>query len=150
REGDDKGRIYRIVPANGKPRKFPNLEKLTATALVQALDSSNEWQRDKAQQLLLWRNDPAAIPTLKKLAVQSTNVLARLHALCALDGRDGLTSDLLEPALKDPNPGLRENAVRLAEKKFTPTALALATDPSEKVRLQLACSLGEWKNAEAG
>src|SRR5204863_414737 len=51
-------------------------------------------------------------------------------------------------------PGLRENALRLAESRFTPellkAAAKLAEDPSDKVRLQLACTLGEWKSAEAG
>jgi putative membrane-bound dehydrogenase-like protein len=150
REGDDKGRIYRVVPVNATRRKFPNLEKLSTAEVVRALDSSNEWQRDKAQQVLLWRNDAAAFATLKTMALESANALARLHALCTLDGLNKLTPDLLEPALKDSNPGLRENAIRLSEKNFTPGVLALTSDPSAKVRLQLACSLGEWKTSEAG
>ncbi|HEY6227153.1 MAG TPA: PVC-type heme-binding CxxCH protein, partial [Verrucomicrobiae bacterium] len=154
REGDDKGRIYRVVPTQAPRRKIASLEKLSASDLVKALDSSNEWQRDKAQQLLLWRADKAAVQSLKNLAQQSPNALARLHALCALDGLNALAPELLEPALKDPDTGIRENALRLAETRYTPAvmkaAAALVNDPSAKVRLQLACILGEWKTREAG
>jgi putative heme-binding domain-containing protein len=130
------------------------LDKLSTPDLVNALDSSNEWQRDKTQQLLLWRNDKSAILPLQNLAHQSTNALARLHALWTLDGLGALTPDLLESAFKDENPGMRENALRLAETHYTPAimraASALVNDPSAKVRLQLACTLGEWTNVEAG
>jgi putative membrane-bound dehydrogenase-like protein len=154
REGDDKGRIYRVVPTQALQHKIISLEKLPTAYLVKALDSSNEWQRDKAQQLLLWRADKTAIQPLKDLAQQSSNSLARLHAICTLEGLNALTPELLESALKDQNPGLRENALRLAEARYTPAimkaASSLANDPSAKVRLQLACTLGEWKSREAG
>ncbi|HUS36711.1 MAG TPA: PVC-type heme-binding CxxCH protein, partial [Verrucomicrobiae bacterium] len=163
REGDDKGRIYRLVPTQSERRTRKRLDNLSTPDLVAALDSSNEWQRDKAQQLLLWRNDKSkhAIGALGNLAVNSNNPLARLHALCTLDGLlNSGNPNLLEPALRDQNPGFRENALRLAEKHFTPAALippaltlaalTLIDDPSPKVRLQLACTLGEWKTPEAG
>ncbi len=150
REGDDKGRIYRVLPIQALQRKTISLEKLSTADLVKALDSSNEWQRDKAQQLLLWRADKSAVVPLKNLVQQSPNVLASLHALCTLDGLDALTPDLLESALKDENAGMRENALRLAEKHYTSAVLALADDPSPKVRLQLACSLGEVATPQAG
>src|SRR6185503_19639174 len=54
RLGDDKGRIYRVFRADKPPRKVKKLDKLTPSELVAALDSPNEWQRDKAHMALVW------------------------------------------------------------------------------------------------
>lgn len=63
-------------------------------------------------------------------------------------------SPLLVRALADAHPGIRENALRIAEKHPTPEIIAaaakLVTDPDAKVRLQLAFTIGEWKDAAAG
>jgi putative membrane-bound dehydrogenase-like protein len=147
RKGDDKGRIYRVFPTNVTPRKPLRLDKLSTAELVAALDSSNEWQRDKAQQLLLWKKDPAAIEPLKKLA-QSKNPLARLHALCTMEGFKVLTPEILKIALHDEHPGIRENALRMSE-SFSFQGVTI-DGRSSKVRLQLAFSLGEWKSPDAG
>jgi putative membrane-bound dehydrogenase-like protein len=139
RRGEDKGRIYRVLPNNRKPNPALNLEKLSMHDLVNAMDSDNEWRRDKAQQLLLWRNDRAAVGPLKRLT-QSKRALARLHALCTLDGLGMISKKLIGSALNDPNPGIRENAIRLAETDVS--ARFLTDDPSPKVRLQLAYYFG--------
>ncbi|MEQ1854665.1 MAG: PVC-type heme-binding CxxCH protein, partial [Chthoniobacteraceae bacterium] len=154
RAGEDRGRIYRVVPANASARKPLRLDRLDAEQLVAALDSPNGWQRDKAQQLLLWRKEDAAIPHLEALAAKSKNPRARLHALCTLDGLSSLKPELVGRALADPHPGVRENALRLAETRGTPGEIAAATklvdDADAKVRLQLAFSLGEWNDPRAG
>jgi putative membrane-bound dehydrogenase-like protein len=154
RLGDDRGRIYRVFPADQAPRKITNLERLTAIELVAALDSPNEWQRDQAQMLLAWRGDRSLAGPLRKLAAESVNPLARLHALCVLDHLDALTPATLTRALRDDHPGVRENALRLAESRSAPevinAAAKLADDPEPKVRLQLAFTLGAWTNATAG
>lgn len=154
RLGDDKGRIYR-VSRNGmsdfKPVRFDNL---SVSDLVAALDSTNGWRRDKAHQVLLWRADKAAIAPLLALTEQSKNPLARLHALCVLDGLGELQPATVARALGDDTPGVRENALRLAETHFTPEVLAAAVhlvdDKDAKVRMQLAFSLGASKEAVAG
>ncbi|MEQ1858925.1 MAG: PVC-type heme-binding CxxCH protein [Chthoniobacteraceae bacterium] len=154
RLGDDKGRIYRLFPVGAKLRTPPRLADMDTATLVHALDSPNEWQRDKAHQLLLWRADKAARDPLATLARESANPLARLHALCVLDGLDALAPELVVHALADPHPGVRENALRLAENRGTPEVIAasvkLVDDADAKVRLRLACTLGEWKDASAG
>lgn len=154
REGDDKGRIYRVVRTGVEPRQPPRLDQLSIAGLVAALDSPNSWQRDKAQQLLVWRRDRAAVPLLEKLARESSNSFARLHALCTLDGIGALSPELVVQALSDSSAGVRENALRLAETHFTSELIAhahaLVGDPSAKVRLQLASTLGQWKDPSAG
>jgi putative membrane-bound dehydrogenase-like protein len=149
RLGDDRGRIYRVFPIGVTPRKVTPLDRLSTAELVAALDSPNEWQRDKAHMLLTWRPDTAALPLLEKMVAESANPLARLHALCLAE-----TPSAVLRALGDSEPGVRENALRIAEKHGTREIIAaaakLADDPSAKVRLQLALSLGEWKDPAAG
>ena len=149
REGDDRGRIYRVRKADTAIEPVMQLE---AANLVEMLGSSNGWIRDKAQQLLVWRRDKSVVADLEKLAATSPDELARLHALCTLDGLDSLSAELVAAALADAHPGVRENALRLAETRVTPeveaAALALADDPDSKVRFQLAFTLGEFPASE--
>ena len=149
RLGDDKGRIYRVFPSTIAPRKFTRLDQMSTAELVAALDSANEWQRDKAHMILVWRADPGALPLLETMAGKSKNPLARLHALCIAG-----TPGVVLRALADPHPGIRTNALRIAETHPTPEIIAAAAklvdDPDAKVRLQLAFTLGEWKHAAAG
>ncbi len=118
RAGHDKGRLYRIFPENKKPRPIPNLLRLDAAALVAALDSPNGWQRDTVQRLLIEKGERTAVEPLARLATGSPRSLARVHALCALDGMKALTPDLVNKALSDPHPGVRRQAVRLAETRL--------------------------------
>lgn len=155
RLGEDKGRIYRIVKKGTPPRPIPNLSQLTPDALVEQLNSPNAWLRDKAQQMLL-RSDRGATGSVASLLASqrlAPQPQTRLQALCTLEGLGALTSEHLLSALKDPHPGVRENALRLAESTPDPAviseACALVTDPDPKVRLQLAFSLGEWKTEAA-
>lgn len=155
REGDDKGRIYRLVPTNAQRRSIPSLNQLTPSQLASALESPNGWVRDKAQQLLLWQNDPRSIARLKfAYLLGKTNQLACLQAMWTLDALQALPPEFIEGALRFPAPGARENALQLAEKYFSvqlvQAAAKLIDDSSPKVRLQLACTLGQWKTAEAG
>ena len=154
RLGDDRGRLYRVFPKDRGPRTIQPLDRLDPPGLVAALDSPNEWQRDTAHRLLVWRADRSTVAPLAALARESTNPLARVHALSVLDGLDALSADVLRPALADPHPGVRANALRLAESRGSAEVIAAATamtgDPDAKVRLQLACSLGEWEAPAAG
>jgi putative heme-binding domain-containing protein len=109
--------------------------------------------------LLTWRlrgSSPAARGQIRndfRAVLTSPNPLARLHALCVLDAVDALTPELVFAGLRDSEPGVRENAVRIAE-RFTEAAViaaaaALVDDADPKVRLQLACSLGAWNTTTA-
>jgi putative membrane-bound dehydrogenase-like protein len=152
REGEDKGRIYRIVPVGKKPRRVPKFDELNTSQLVETLESSNAWQRDMAQRLLVSRQDLAAVEPLQKLTTKGATPQARLQALCTLEGLGALTTAVLTPALQDPHPGVRSIAVRLASacKVDSDKLEALASDPDPKVRLQLAFTLGDYTGATAG
>ncbi|MBW8885579.1 MAG: hypothetical protein JF612_12585, partial [Planctomycetia bacterium] len=152
RAGDDKGRIYRIYPEGKQPRAIAQLDQLDTAGLVAALDSPNGTQRDLAHQMLLWRNDKGAIELLKKLVATCIRPQSRLQALCALDGLGGTNDEILQRAMADEYAGVRRHAVRLAEPRFNesaPLAAAmerLAGDSDVQVRIQVAYSLGEWKD----
>ncbi len=156
RAGADKGRIYRVYPVGAKLRSIPRLDRLATAGLVAALDSPNGWQRDTAQQMLLWRKDTAAVPLLEKMTTDCQRALGRLHALCTLDGLGALTPALLRRALNDPHPGVRRHAVRLCEGRLAKAPelgeelVKRIHDDDPHVRMQLAYTLGEWDDARAG
>lgn len=156
RAGADKGRIYRVYPVGAKLRKIPRLDQLDTAGLVAALDSPNGWQRDTAQQMLLWRKDAAAVPLLEKMTIDCQRPVGRLHALCTLDGMNALTPEVLQRALHDAHPGVRRHAVRLCEGRLTKSPelgkalLERVTDEDPHVRMQLAYTLGDGDDARAG
>ncbi|MEN3942832.1 PVC-type heme-binding CxxCH protein [Prosthecobacter sp. SYSU 5D2] len=154
RLGDDLGRIYRVTRQGAEIPPFAKLASLDAAALVTALDSSNSWVRDKAQQMLLWKSETGILPQLRELARTAGRPQTRLQALCKLDGLRALQVEDVLTALKDAHPGVRENALRMAEdfddSAVLKAAWSLASDPDAKVRLQLAFSLGQWSQAGAG
>jgi putative membrane-bound dehydrogenase-like protein len=154
RAGSTMGRIYRVRSQDREPRAWPRLDKLDTAGLVAALDSPNGWQRDLAQQMLLWRDEKAAQAPLEAL---TTNPRAetRLHALCTLGALRLLRLDLVRQALTDAHPGVRRQAVRLAERWLDENAslggavAKLVDDSDAQVRLQLAYSLGFWHDNRA-
>src|SRR5579864_5568331 len=154
--GVDKGRIYRIVPNHPlRTRDLkPNFGKASTAELVQELTSTNGWRRQTAQRLLVERQDRAAAPLLKALAQKSDFPQARLHAYWTLEGISALEPQTVIAALKDPEPRVRENALRLAEEFPTEPSvvnavLALKNDSDPRVEFQLAFTLGQFKDPRA-
>ncbi|MBL8853606.1 MAG: c-type cytochrome [Planctomycetaceae bacterium] len=154
RLGEHHGRIYRVVREDAPPRPWPRLAGLSPGELVQALDSPNDWQRDKVQQLLGQSDRAVAIPTLRRLIEKASHPEARVQALCLLHSWETVPEAILVSALRDPHPRVRENAVRVAEAFSNSTmvheVIRLARDPDAKVRFQVALSCGQWSEAMAG
>src|SRR5439155_262059 len=77
---------------------------------------------------------------LVRMAEESSSPVGRIHALWTLEGLHKLDPSLIEKALDDSEPGVRENAVILAESRLDalgPKLIDMASDPSPKVRFQL-------------
>ncbi|MFO0877289.1 MAG: neutral/alkaline non-lysosomal ceramidase N-terminal domain-containing protein [Gemmataceae bacterium] len=154
RAGASMGRLYRVRPANKPLRAVPRFNQLEPPALAALLASPNGIQRDLATQTLLWRGKAEAAAPVRKL-LASARPEARVHALCVLDGLKQLTADDVLTALKDAHPGVRRHAVRLAERflgekePLGDALVSLVDDPDAQVRLQVAFSLGEWKQPRA-
>jgi putative heme-binding domain-containing protein len=70
--------------------------------------------------------------------------------------QSALQADDLLAAMRDAAPGVRRHAVRLCEGRFNLSPeigrvlVNLLGDPDAQVRLQLACTLGEWDDPQAG
>ena len=156
--GNDRGRVYRVVPEGFTQQPVPKLGRLTTAELVAALEHRNAWHRETAARLLYERQDKAAIPALAALADASATPLGRLHALYALDGLDALAEPYVLRALGDPDAGVREHAVRLSERIAAARGvseamwrrlMARVEDPAPRVRYQLAFTLGDVKHEGA-
>ncbi len=149
RAGHDMGRIYRVRPREARLTPWVRLDQKEGGELARALESPNGWQRDMAMQLILWRHDRDAIPTLKSLVSGSSRSWTRLQALVTLAGLGELPVELLRAALADPAPEVRRHALRLAgpltreQPSLAADCVALGSDPDPQVRLQLALTLGE-------
>jgi putative membrane-bound dehydrogenase-like protein len=149
--GSDRGRIYRITPDSSSALALPkniHLDRASDAELVHHLGDSNIWWRRTAQRLLVDRQSPQAVGLLEKLFWESPSPLARLHALWTLEGYGKLNSALVAKALNDNEPGVRENAIQLAERRLStspelvPKLFKLTGDANPKVRFQLLCTLG--------
>jgi len=154
RIGDDLGRIYRVVRKDSEIDPRPKLDQRSIAELVEALKSSNGWRRDRAHMMLSWEKDQAVVELLRKLVKSSATPEATVHALWLLHELGGLNPDHIRVAFQHSHPRVRENALRISELSHDVSVLRaaaeLVNDPDDKVRLQLAFSLGEWEHPEAG
>ncbi|MBI3822840.1 MAG: c-type cytochrome [Planctomycetes bacterium] len=147
--GVNHGRIWRIVPDGFKRPALPRLSKATTAELVKLLEHPNGWHRDTASRLLYQRQDAQAVPLLQKMIRNSKAPLAVVHSLYALDGLNALeVGDVLAALLADPEPRVREHALKLSERFQTEVnvrrVLLLMSEEERdlRVRFQLAFSLG--------
>jgi putative heme-binding domain-containing protein len=134
---------------------LPDLSSLSAAKLAEELISSNPWRRITAQRLLVEQSARFTPREITSMLAKTHKLPARANVLWALDGLRQLPSEDVEAALRHALAGVREQGLRLAE-PFLPlsaelrqTAAALATDPSPRVRFQLALSAGALPAVEA-
>jgi putative membrane-bound dehydrogenase-like protein len=150
-ESRGRGRIWRIAPDGFKPSRMPDLSRATAVELADALLNPNSWWRLTAQRLIVERQMKDAIPAVRGRLKDAAGKAGRANLLWTLQGLGALTVEDVLPAFDDPEPGMREQALKLAEPFYgsTPQFLkpvgTLARDPSSRVRFQLALSAGEME-----
>jgi putative membrane-bound dehydrogenase-like protein len=148
--GNDRGRIYRIVPDHPQWVRRSGglgLAGADAASLVKTLEHPNGWHRDTASRLLLERNPPGLVELLEGLLRQTESPVAKLHALSLLHSLKALSDTVLSRALTDANPAVRERALSKAADLYNRSvpprevlaALAvLASDPEPRVRFECA------------
>jgi len=155
RAGEDRGRIYRVVPEGAARRPIPNLAIKTTRELVAAMESGNGWQRDTVQRLLVERADPTTAAGLKPLLAITQAPQVRFQVLATLGELQALTSEILVAALTDPHPEVRSEALRQSESlaatgaELFSAVAALADDGDASVRQQAAFSLGAWPESQS-
>lgn len=130
RLGDDRGRIWRIVPAGTNPKRergpadtspqrqpgvSPALSKASNDDLLALLGHANAWQRETAQRLLLERERRALAPKLREVSAAASERQARARALWLLRGLELIDSPDIRTAFSDDAPEVRRQALLLAE-----------------------------------
>ena len=114
RAGDERGRIYRLLPKAGVQQNQKTLAAMTPAELVEELGSPNQWRRMTAQRLIVENNHLVTTAPLEEVVKTHTNALARVHALWTLQGLGELGESVVLTALSDSEIGVVENAVQAA------------------------------------
>lgn len=155
RNGDDHGRIYRLVADDSQPPfVVPKLSSATDQALVKFLEKKNAWTRETAARLLLERETQEVAKELEALTRNSKLPAARAAALQILSGTKTLSPSVVRTSLLDLSPGVRQQAIVLAERwasapdSLRSDVLKLAYDVDPRVRFQVALSLAPMENPE--
>ncbi len=144
------GRIWRIVPDSFKQPDRPSFSTLSANELVDTLAHPSGWRRDQAQMYLVEQDLQIAIPDLRKVALESENQWARLHALWTLEGLRVPHPETLIDILHDPTPAIQAAGLRVLH-SLEVDHLVLARhigrlaqeSPSPQLRLQSILTLGD-------
>ncbi len=151
-KGVEFGRIYRIAPDGIPAKPSPvHLGSASNADLVKELESPVIWHRRTAQRLLVDRHAVEVAPAIAEMFRRTASPQGRVHALWTLEGLGKLDSTLIEAALGDAEPGVRENAIVLAEQRLrsdpqlVTRLLGMADDSSARVRFQLVLTLGNAK-----
>ena len=152
--GRDRGRIYRVLPAEGfKQRAKPQLGTASTAELVALLEHPNAWHRETAARLLWQRQDKSAVDALRKLAHESSSPLGRMHALYCLDGLKALQTSDVAQRLLDAASEVRCHALRLCERvpanpELIEKLLLAVHEMIPEVIYQLAFTLGQFPQAK--
>jgi mono/diheme cytochrome c family protein len=111
------GRIWRVSPdkQDGSANSQPGLSAVPIEKLVNLLSHPNGWYRDKAQQLLVEKQDLRAIDLLRVELTENPDQLMRLHALWTLEGLSYDQSDIFLKALQDESVPVKLAALRILE-----------------------------------
>ncbi|MDY7394864.1 c-type cytochrome [Aureibaculum sp. 2210JD6-5] len=152
----DFGRILKVSKQGAKSQAIPNLNILSTNKLIELLKSENGWFRDRAQQIIIHKNDKKAIPLLKKIVLEVENPLAQIHALYALQGLNALNFDILVDVARNGNAEIGSHAIILmenfAEKENVSVIVGLFKEligkNSMSIDFYIATSLGVWANID--
>lgn len=153
RAGDGRGRIYRVLPEQGQPHPAIAIEKLSPLELVKLLDHPNGWIRDTVQRLLTDSANQECVPALLEMFTHARSDQGKIQSLYLLQVLGKCDESLLCQGLSSSSFQVRRHALRLAEAIPDPGAelvdriVKLVDDPEPIIQLQLACSLGEWKQS---
>ena len=142
-----RGRIYRISPKQRTSYTPPTLTYDTPDNAAEALQNPNPAVQYLARKALL-RMELAAEPTLEQLLRKPTvNPRMRARALWVMSQMEGVSTRILEIALRDLNPNIRITALRaIIQRNQDPTEYIkwLVSDRDPAVRRE--CALAIYQN----
>ena len=158
REGDDKGRIWKVVRASARSGANDSAKAESTFA------SANGWRRDKAQMIAIWQNqEPVHASDLVNGRQEGTQLM---WTYLAQNNPKAVSAWCRSTLLASKEKHLRSafapvfaQALQMAEKidwkasdmrELQQGLAELVSYQDAKVRLQLACTLGELKFEWAG
>jgi putative membrane-bound dehydrogenase-like protein len=155
RYGDDRGRIYRIVPKDFKrPAETAFDPAAGPDGIVALLDHPNCWWRETAQRLIFERQHPQTVRVLAAKVFTMPTPVGRVQALWTLEGLGALKPENVRAALADSDPRVREQALVLAERHkladadVRALAVKQTADADGRLRFQAVLSLGDGERNE--
>ncbi|MEZ4774856.1 MAG: discoidin domain-containing protein [Bacteroidia bacterium] len=142
------GRIWRLSHKDMvRDQTQPRMYEQSSAELLTHFNHPNGWWRDMAQQVLVQRRDLSVAPRLVEMVRSGDNLLARFHALWALEGIGALETSLVADMMKDPDPRMRKQAMWAGESLYKAGELSLAAhyqtlmgDPDMEVRMRAMMS----------
>ena len=144
RAGQDRGRIYRVIPKDGLPKQHQSLADLSSAQLVELLSSSSPWHRTTAHKILFERRAADSLPLVLADGLTAESAAARARSLWLVHALGGKLESVIDASLSDPDPRVRQNGVLVAERhlpdRLADLVVGLA-DPHPQVRFQVALSL---------
>ncbi len=147
------GRIMRVKYIDHPVTPLPDFQKATSDQITDLLSSSNGWIRDKAQQLLIQRQDPSVLSKLKSTFHSEKSFPTQIHILHTLNELGGLSFDFLQKiCVSGTNSETIAHALILMESFVDDSRLdshmslvnQLYTQHNELIDLYLAISLKAW------
>ncbi len=152
--GKDRGRIYRVVK-NGIRTKARSESPAGARAVLDDLQAADGWTRAAAHRTLIEQPKPDLVPDLEGLVGGSPQAETRARALWVLHAWKRLGAGTLRSAARDRDPGVREQAVKIAghARPAAPggsdVAVEAALDESARVRFVAAVALGNRSDPQS-
>ncbi|MGR3812161.1 DUF7133 domain-containing protein [Jiulongibacter sp. NS-SX5] len=122
------GRIWRLSHRDfERDSKQPRMFEESSSELVKHLEHPNGWWRDKAQQLLVLRQDMSVVDELIALVEHSSNTNARIHALWVLEGLGQLPAELVKRLMKSDSQRIQMAAMWVGESLYKAGDKSLAS-----------------------
>jgi len=148
------GRILKVQRKKNLAVQKIQIELLSLPELVNLLKHPNGWYRDKAQQLLIHKQDSSSILLLKKMIKDSkSNSITQIHALHTLNGLNALSFNFLEQVIvRNNKSSVTSHAIVLLEQFASPKYLSrmlqltqsLKSNKNHEIDIYLSNSLGDW------
>jgi putative membrane-bound dehydrogenase-like protein len=143
------GRIYRVYQTDHPPTAIKDFTKHNIEQLVQLLGSSNRWERDTAQRLLLdheAKDHREIAKHLHNFINETSNSRSLIQAGYTLSLLDHPTSPIRKLYRSD-DPEVVINALRIWGAESSPQHLwqpvMLTSSKSERIRFELALAAGD-------
>jgi mono/diheme cytochrome c family protein len=138
------GRIWRLTHEGiERDKTQPRMFEESSADLVKHLSHPNGWWRDKAQQLLVLRQDKSVVPELEKIVKSDYKLEPRFHALWVLEGLGELKPELVREMMEDPHYRMRNMALYVSEtlykkgeKSFEVDYLKMTNDSNVEVKMR--------------